>query len=119
MSNRNAVKMKAYKVTDKQCACGYSTIIFAETREKARAIALWSDAFDWFGLSYLDFWVKRVPALDKYYRGKSEMEWDDPDDRIAMVKEAGFICSYEYDPTELECKQCPAKQWCERYEVAE
>ena len=31
--------MKAYKVTDKQCACGYSTIIFAETREKARAIA--------------------------------------------------------------------------------
>ena len=110
--------MKAYKVTDKQCACGYSTIIFAETREKARVIAMHSDTFEWYDdLGYTDFWVMRVPQLDKYYRGLDEMDWDNSEDRIAMVKEANFSCSDEYALDECGCENCPAKQWCDRYEV--
>ena len=108
--------MKAYTVTDRHGACDYSIIVFAETREQARSIALSSEAFERYDLSYIDLWARRVPALDKYYRGLDEMDWDNADDRIAMVKEANFSCSYEYELTDCECEECPAKQWCDRYE---
>ena len=111
--------MKAYKVTDRLGCCGYSTIIFAETREKARVIAQHSDAFTWYNLDYIDFSVRRIPSLDKYYKGLDEMDWDNAEDRIAMVKDGNFTCSYEYVTEDLECKECPAKQWCIRYHGAE
>ena len=52
--------------------------------------------------------------MDKYYKpDKSEMDWLDPEDRIALVKDAGFRCEY----VELEeCKQCPAREYCSEYE---
>lgn len=112
--------MKAYKVMDKQGVCDCATIIFAETREKARVIAMHSETFEWYDyLGYTDFWVRRIPQLDKYYRGVDEMAWDNEEDRIAMVKDGNFTCSYDYDTEDLECKQCPAKQWCIRYHGAE
>ena len=111
--------IKAYKVTDREDYCDFSMVIFAKTREQARVIAMRSDSFYWYDFGYTDFRVTRIPALDKYYRGVSEMDWDNAEDRIAMVKEARFVCSYEYEPADLECKQCPAKQWCLRYQGAE
>ena len=51
--------------------------------------------------------------LDKYYRGLDEMDWDNDEDRIAMVKDGNFNCSYEFEPD--DCETCPAKQWCDRY----
>ena len=112
--------MKAYRVTDKQGVCDCAAVIFAETREKARVIAMHSETFEWYDfLGYTDFHVRRIPALDKYYRGVSEMDWNNAEDRIEMVKEAWFVCSYDYDKTELGCKECPAKKWCIRYHGAE
>ena len=106
--------MKAYRVTDKYGTCECSTIIFAKTREQARAIAMCSETFEWYDYGYIDFWVRRIPDLDKYYRGVSEMDWDNPNDRVAMVKEANFYCSDEYELADCECESCPAKEWCER-----
>lgn len=108
--------MKAYKVTDRHGCCDYSTIIFAETREKARYIAQHSEVFEWYDYGYIDFWVRRIPNLDKYYRGLDEMDWDNPNDRVAMVKEANYYCSDEYELADCECESCPAKEWCDRYE---
>lgn len=107
--------MKAYKVTDRNGYLDYATIIFAETREQARVIAQHSDAFEWEEMNYTDFRVIRIPALDKYYKGLDEMDWENADDRIAMVRDGNFSCSDEYFGYE-DCEECPAKQWCDRYE---
>lgn len=58
----------------------------------------------------------RAPELDQFYHGKSEMDWFDSDDRIAMVKHGGFHCSSEVDVYKEKCEACPAHEWCERYE---
>ena len=108
--------MKAYTISDKDGAVGYSIVVFAETRGKAIAIAQHSDEFGWYGMEYIDFRAKRIPALDKYYKGKSEMDWYNMEDRVAMVKDAGFTCSYEYEIYD-DCDECPAKQWCDRYKT--
>ena len=57
--------------------------------------------------------------MDKYYTpGKKEMDWFIAKDRIALVKDCGFIC--DPDSREWEdCETCPAKQFCDRAEEAE
>ena len=106
--------MKAYKISDLKGYCEYSTIVFAESRGNAKAIAITTDSFNDY--DYTEISARRVPKLDKYYRGLDEMDWEDSGDRIAMVKEAGFSCSPEYWEKE-DCERCPAKQWCDRCEV--
>lgn len=108
--------MKAYEVCDANCDVGFSYVIFAETRGKAIRYALdHSDgAYDWY--SFTEMRALRRPALDKYYRGEPMMDWDDDNDRVAMVREAGFRCSYEIDVDEDECLRCAAHEWCDRYE---
>ena len=103
--------MKAYNVRDKNSF--YSTVVFAESSNKAKAIAMHTDACE--DVPYTDIRTKRMPMLDKYYRGKKEMDWYDDDDRIAMVKDGKFHC---FDGIE-ECKNCPAKEYCDYNEVAE
>ena len=103
--------MKAYVVTDKN-ECVYSTIVFAETRGKAIVLAQSTDACE--DVPFTEISAHRVPQMDKYYRGKSEMDWNNADDRIAMCKEAGFSCAAEVG--EPECKDCPAKNYCDRYQ---
>ena len=45
------------------------------------------------------------------------MDWLDMDDRVAMVKHAGFQCSYEvYKP---KCDECAAYEFCDRGKGAE
>lgn len=103
--------MKAYVVTDKN-ECVYSTVVFAETRGKAIALAQSTDACE--DVPFTEISARRVPQMDKYYRGKSEMDWYNADDRIALCKEAGFSCSDEV--LEPECEICPAKEYCDRYQ---
>lgn len=103
-------KMKAYSVRDKISAC--ATVVFAESSTKARFIAMHTDCCE--DVPYTEIRAKRMPMLDKYYRGKKEMDWYDDADRIAMVKDGGFWC-FEVS----ECENCPAKQWCDGGEVAE
>lgn len=105
--------MKAYIISDLKGYCEYSTIVFAESRGKAKVIAIHTDSFEDY--EFTEISARRVPKLDKHYRGLAEMDWEDSGDRIAMVKEAGFSCSPEY--WKKDCKRCSAKQWCDRYEV--
>lgn len=104
--------MKAWLVKDKdECA---ATVVFAETRGKARAIAKHTDACE--DVDWCDIEVRRRPQLDKYYqKGKREMDWYNSKDRIALVKDGGFVCDYDYWERE-DCDTCPAKDYCDRYQ---
>ena len=108
--------MKAYIISDLKGYCEYSTIVFAESRGKAKATAICTDSFNEY--DYTEISARRVPKLDKYYRGEDEMDWYNTEDRIAMVKDGGFSCDPECWEEE-DCLECPAWQWCDRCEVAE
>lgn len=89
-----------------------STIIFAETRGKARNLAQYTDACE--DTAFCDIEVHRVPEADKYYsEGKTELSWYNLNDRYILVKEFGFRCEY-IEPD--VCDDCPAKQFCDAYE---
>lgn len=104
--------IKAYRCEEDYM--GYSTIIFAETAGKARYIAMNSDTLGEDN-TFTDIYVRRIPALDSFYKGKREMDWYDPDDRLAMVREAGYMCDEDgFDPD--ECKKCSAQGYCSRWE---
>lgn len=106
--------MKAWYCRNRDGQTDYSTIVFAESRGKAKAIAQYTDACE--DTPFTEIECVRAKTMDKYYRGLSEMDWYNSQDRIALVKDAGFRCSYELSQIELECDDCPAKEWCERYE---
>ena len=110
--------MKAWLIRDSKGIYDFSTVVFAETRNKAKVLGMNSDAYYGAELDYTDVNATRIPKLDKYYRGEEEMDWENDEDRIAMVKDGNFSCSYEYLEME-DCQRCPAKQWCDRCEVAE
>lgn len=103
--------MKAWlvRVKDEFCA----TVVFAETRGKARSLALHTDTCE--DANFTDIEVNRKPQMDKYYtENKKEMEWEDPQDRIALVKDCGFVCDYDYRDWE-DCENCSAKEYCDSY----
>lgn len=86
-----------------------ATVVFAKTRNKAKSLALCTSCCE--GANFCDIEVRRVPQMDKYYvDGKSEMDWFNPKDRIALVKECGFYCRH---PIAEDCKDCPAKEFCD------
>ena len=101
---------KAYYATGK--GCDDATVVFAESSGKAKAIAMSTECCD--GLDFVAIEVRRLPHMDKYYKpGKTEMDWYDPEDRIALVMEAGFHCHYIELP---ECEQCSAREYCDEWE---
>ena len=65
---------------------------------------------------WIDVRVIRAPALDGAYRGLWEMDWFNAEDRVALVRDANFVCSYEMDYADCDCDQCPATEFCGRYE---
>ena len=89
--------MKAWLVREKDEFC--AEVVFAETRGKARSLALSTDCCE--DARFTDIEVHRMPHLDKYYKeGKWHFDWDNPQDRIVLVKECGFWCgeeAFEYD----------------------
>lgn len=98
--------MKAWLVGTK--TSDYCTVVFAETRGKAKDLARRTDACD--GARYLDITARRATEIEKYYKeGKVEMDWSNPEDRAALVKELGFVC---LDADEEDCRDCLAKQYC-------
>lgn len=102
--------MKAWNVRKKN-EFG-ATVVFAETRGKAKVMAQSTEACE--DVDFCDIEVRRAPTIDKYYKdGKKEMDWFNKEDRIALVKEAGFHCEY----IEPECcEYCPAKEYCDMYQ---
>lgn len=103
--------VKAWRVKEKYTP--YATVVFAETRGKAKSLALCTDACQ--DADFCDIETYREPQLDKYYAaGKTEMEWDNPQDRIALVRDGGFACCEDCF-SEEECLVCPANKYCDRY----
>ena len=108
-----SMKQKAYIVRDREYYSPCSVVVFAESSNKAKALALHTDCFQDF--AYTELRTRREPRLDKYYRGVSEMDWDHSEDRIALVKECGFVCAEDGMEWE-DCEDCPAKEWCDSYQ---
>ena len=106
--------MKAWYVTDKNGSTDIAYVVFAETRGKAVHIAMRHDDFDWY--TWNDMRATRMQKMDQYYCGKQEMDWCDMEDRVLLVREAGFFCSYDVPVTREDCLSCPAHPWCERYD---
>jgi hypothetical protein len=91
----------------------YAAVVFAETRGKARALAQSTDACDY--VDFVNIEVHRIKDADKYYKpGKRELDWDNADDRIALVKDCGFVCDHEYWDMD-DCAVCPAKDFCDKF----
>lgn len=93
---------------------GYSTIVFAETRGKAKSIVLHSDNFE--DMEFTELAPIRCPSADKCYKeGKVEMDWCDDEDRLFLVKELDWHC--HPDCLEWEyCEECVAKEYCSYYQ---
>ena len=103
--------MKAWRVREKDQF--FATIVFAETRGKARSLALSTECCE--DADFCDIEVYRQPQVDKcYVDGKKEMDWFNPQDRIALVKDCGFVCSTDYFEPE-DCKSCSAAKYCDQY----
>jgi hypothetical protein len=104
--------MKAWKVEDLESYEGGCTVVFAETRGKAHNLARDTDCCE--DAEWCDIRVTRIPEMDKMWKpGKKEMNWWDPDDRIALVKECGWYC---LDVDREYCGKCPAAEWCDDYQ---
>ena len=106
--------MKAYFVSDTESYEDYCTVVFAETRGKAKVEALGTDACE--DAEYMNIRALRIPELDSFYRGLPEMDWFNEQDQIGMVRYANMYCTYEMSISECECEKCKAKEWCCRYE---
>jgi hypothetical protein len=103
--------MKAWLVREKDEFC--ATVVFAETRGKAKSMALSTECCE--DADFCRIEVRRLPQIDKCYKdGKREMDWFNPNDRIALVKECGFWCGIDYFDPE-DCKTCPAAEYCDHY----
>ena len=106
--------MKAYVVFGKDGYPPYSEVVFAETGSKAIYAALHDTDFSLEECEFIDMRARRRPMLDKYYRGRSAMDWDNDDDRLAMIKDGGFICDDDsFDPD--DCAVCVGKDYCSKY----
>ena len=107
----NVSVMKAWLVRERDEFC--ATVVFAETRGKAKVLAMHTDACE--DADFMDIEIRRVPQMDKYYTaGKKEMSWFKAADRIALVKDCGFTC--DTDAFNLEdCPYCPANEHCDLY----
>ena len=102
--------MKAYYACDKNNDEGYATIVFAENANVAKQIALHTEACE--EAAYTDIRVHRLPATDKLYKGRREIDWYNMNDRIVLVRDFSWACIY----TSYECENCPAKRWCRHWE---
>ena len=90
-------------------------VVFADTRGKARMYLKELDTFD--NYRYIEISPRREKALDYLdHPDGYVMDWNKEEDRLPMVRDAGFYC------TEVDrqlCEECCAKEWCSAYEEDE
>lgn len=107
--------MKAYKVYDRMGYSLYSVVVFADSYGKAKALALGTDEFPSCDWDYTELSARRVPSLDKYYHGNRQLDWYDDEDKLVLIKEAGYECDEDsFDPD--DCEICVGKEYCSRYQ---
>ena len=103
--------MKAWLVEDVNEEHG--TIVFAKTRNKAKYLATQYDE-DLQDYRYNEVRATRMPQLDKYAGNNPYvMDFNIDEDRLVMVRDAGFRCS---EPEYEDCEKCVAKDYCGEYE---
>lgn len=103
---------KAWLVREKDAFA--AAVVFAETRGKAKSLAMHTEACE--DVNFCDIEAYRKPQLDKYYEdGKKEMDWVNAKDRIALVKDGGFVCDPDCWEWE-DCENCPANRYCDKYQ---
>lgn len=102
--------LKAYRVEDLDACDNFSTVVFAESRAKAKALAMSTDTCE--DAEYVRIRATRIPELDGNYRGRDEMDWYNMDDRRALVR-LGWRC---YEPDRDDCAVCQLKDDCEDYQ---
>lgn len=102
--------MKAWLVEDVDEEHG--TIVFAKTRNKAKYLAVqYDEGLQDYG--YDEVRAIRMPQLDKYAdHNPYVMDFDIDEDRLIMVRDAGFRC---IEPEYEDCEKCVAKDYCEVY----
>jgi len=106
--------MKAYEITDKNGYSDYSIVVFAESRGKAISSAIGTDEFPKYEWDFTELRARRMKVLDGAYRGRWRMEWDNDEDRLAFVRDAGYYCNEDcFDPD--DCERCVGKEYCTRY----
>ena len=92
-----------------------ATVVFAETSGKGKSLARLTEACE--GADFCNIDIKRIKNIDKYYKDdKWELDWDDPEDRLILVKECGFRCEYI---EQHYCNKCSAREYCEGYQETE
>ena len=100
--------MKAWTVSP---LCEFFGIVFfAETRGKAKSLAMQNDIFGDYHFTKLE--ARRLSVADKMYNNRSEMDWDNQDDRSFLIKECGWHCEY---PEFEDCLNCKANEYCDIY----
>lgn len=101
---------KAYKVYDNEnCEC-FSTVVFADSRNEAKVLALSTDACE--DARYIDIRAERLRGADCLYKGSFEVDWYDEDTRLTLVRDFGWSC---FEPS-WECDGCLAKKYCRWHE---
>lgn len=104
--------MKAYQAWNNADPDAGSTVVFAETARIAKNIARSAEVCE--DAAFTDVRVVRYPEMDGKDRGRREIDWNDPEDRKALVA-LGWACLETY----WECDTCPQKSQCSRWEAEE
>ena len=68
---------------------------------------------DWASLGF-GYMETAYSFVSNYKDGKWHLDWENPKDRLILVKECGFVCDYDYLEWE-DCELCSAKEYCDRY----
>lgn len=102
--------MKAWIVRDINRDEPSMGVVFAETRGKAKKIAMNIDPCE--DALFTQIQCKRFPEADVMYKdGMKELDWCDDEARVFLVKN-GWSC---FDPDAERCEECPAKVWCSQW----
>ena len=100
--------MKAYRAYWAGDDDHISTVLFANSAIGAKNAVRNTEFWDDSDQIYTNLRVNRIKALDSEYRGHTEMDWDDEQDKLALVKN-GWHCFERTD----ECDTCGAKEYCD------
>lgn len=102
--------MKAYVAWDNTAVEDYHTIVFAENTQEARKIVFSCEVCE--DAEWINVKVKRKSQANNLYKGHSEMDWYNPETRLALVRDLGWAC-LDIDST---CDTCTAKIYCRHWE---
>lgn len=104
-------KLKAYHVENEDDYEWCSTVVFAETRGQAKVLAQSTNACE--DADFIRIRAIRLPEFDKEYRGHSEMDWNDEEDRRALARH-GWHC---LGVDRKMCATCFVKDDCQDYKA--